>query len=128
MSSAPFDDQTRFVSSVSATAPQSQLVDRVVVGDVVLDRSAHLVAVRGQPIVVPMQEFRLLEVLMANADHVLTSAHLLETLWGPGFGGDPGTLAVHVLRLRNRLERQPGGSRHIRTVRGLGYVFDTNPI
>lgn len=102
--------------------------DRLVVGDVVLDRAAHLVAVQGRAIVVPMREFRLLEALMANADHVLSSENLLETLWGPEFDGDPGTLAVHVLRLRNRLERQPGGSRHIRTVRGVGYVFDTRPV
>lgn len=116
------------MTGISPSDRQPQPVDRLVVGDVVLDRSAHLVVVHGQPILVPMREFLLLEELMAHADHVLSTGHLLETLWGPGFVGDPGTLAVHVLRLRNRLERQPGGGRHIRTVRGLGYVFDTNPL
>jgi DNA-binding response OmpR family regulator len=35
---------------------------------------------------------------------------------------------VHVLRLRKKLERWPGASRHLRTVRGIGYVFDTDPV
>lgn len=116
------------MTRISPTDRQPDPGDRLIVGDVVLDRAAHLVLVRDEPVLLPMQEFRLLEALMANADRVLSSRHLLETLWGPAFDGDPSTLAVHVLRLRTRLERQPGGSRHIRTVRGLGYIFDTQPL
>jgi two-component system, OmpR family, response regulator RegX3 len=97
-------------------------------GEIVLDRAAHLVTVRGYAVLLAMQEFRLLELLMANADHVVPSATILESLWGQAFSGDPGTLAVHVLRLRRKLEREPGASRHVRTVRGLGYVFDTEPV
>jgi two-component system, OmpR family, response regulator RegX3 len=97
-------------------------------GEIVLDRAAHLVTVRGHAVLLAMQEFRLLELLMANADHVVPSATILESLWGQAFSGDPGTLAVHVLRLRRKLEREPGESRHVRTVRGLGYVFDTEPV
>jgi two-component system response regulator RegX3 len=102
--------------------------DRLCVGDVVLDRAAHLVTVRGHALTLAMQEFRLLDLLMANADHVVASATILDSLWGRQFSGDPGTVAVHVLRLRKKLERRPGASRHLRTVRGIGYVFDTEPV
>jgi len=62
---------------------------------------------------------------MANADHVVPSTTILDTLWGKQFTGDPGTVAVHILRLRKKLdERGPCASRHLRTVRGIGYVFD----
>jgi two-component system response regulator RegX3 len=97
-------------------------------GDVVLDRAAHLVTVRGHALPLAMQEFRLLELLMANADHVVVSSTILHEVWGSEFDGDPGTIAVHVLRLRKKLEKSPGASRHLRTVRGLGYVFDTEPV
>ena len=102
--------------------------DKLRVGDVVLDRAAHLVTVSGVVLNLALQEFRLLEFLMQNADHVLEVPVILEMVWGGGYRGDPGTVAVHMLRLRKKLERHPGGSLHLRTVRGLGYVFDTVPV
>lgn len=101
---------------------------RLRIGDVTLDRAAHLVSVKNRPCQLARQEFRLLDLLMRNADHALTAKQLLDSLWGPDFVGDPGTLAVHMLRLRQKLERRPGGTRHLRTVRGVGYIFDTTPI
>lgn len=101
--------------------------DRLQVGDVMLDRAAHRVSVHGQRVILALQEFRLLELLMVNADHVLSGPTILERLWGAQFAGDPGTVAVHILRLRKKLDRWPGASRHLRTVRGVGYVFDTVP-
>jgi two-component system, OmpR family, response regulator RegX3 len=102
--------------------------EQLAVGRVVLDRAALLVTVQGNRFRLAMQEFRLLELLMAHADHVLPTALILERVWGPTFSGDPGTVAVHVLRLRKKLERSPGSKRHLRTVRGIGYVFDTEPV
>jgi DNA-binding response OmpR family regulator len=102
--------------------------ERLIAGDVMLNRAAHLVTVAGRPLTLARQEFRLLELLMSHADHVVTSSVILEAIWGPGYTGDPGTLAVHMLRLRNKIERGATGSRHLRTVRGIGYVFDTDPI
>lgn len=102
--------------------------DQLEIGDVVLDRAAHLVLVSGQRVLLTLREFDLLDALMSNADHVLPTTDLLSSLWGPSFDGDPSTLAVHVLRLRNKIEREHDAVRHIRTVRGLGYIFDTAPV
>lgn len=113
-------------AAAARTAPDP--VERLRVGDVLLDRAAHLVTVRGHPLLLALQEFRLLELLMASADHVVPSVVILDTLWGQSFAGDPGTVAVHVLRLRRKFDRWPGASRHLRTVRGIGYVFDTSPV
>lgn len=90
-----------------------------------LNVAAHTVNVHGDPISLSPQEFRLLATFLENLDHVLTSKYLLDELWGPNFVGDPGTLNVHVLRIRTKLGRYPGASAHIRTVRGVGYVFDS---
>ena len=98
------------------------------IGDVVLDRAAHLVLVQGVRLELAPQEFRLLELLMTHADHVLPTRFILDTLWGAGFAGDPGTVAVHMLRLRRKIDRQVGARRHLRTVRGIGYIFDSEAV
>jgi two-component system response regulator RegX3 len=116
------------VSDPAFATPAPDPHDRLATGDVVLDRAAHLVTVRGVPLRLALQEFRLLELLMVHADHVMPTTQILEALWGPHYAGDPGTVAVHVLRLRKKLERGAGASGHLRTVRGIGYVFDTYPI
>ena len=97
------------------------------VGLIELDEAVHSVTVQGEPITLSPQEFRLLSALVREADHVLSTEYLLDGLWGPDYAGDPGTLPVHILRLRNKLDRCPGTSAHIRTVRGIGYIFDTVP-
>ena len=110
---------------MSATA---ELPNRLRAGEIILDRAAHRLTVADHAVVLALQEFRLLELLMVHADHVLPSATILDRLWGAQFSGDPGTVAVHILRLRKKLdERADGASRHVRTVRGIGYVFDTVP-
>ena len=98
--------------------------EQLTAGEIVLDRAAYLVTVGGQRVELAMLEFRLLELLMANADHALPTAAILERLWGPEFHGDPSTVAVHVLRLRRKLRT---AADHLRTVRGIGYVFDSVP-
>ena len=98
--------------------------DQLRAGSLVLDRAAYLVTVDGARIELAMMEFRLLELLMAHADHALPTPQILDDLWGPDFHGDPSTVAVHVLRLRRKLG---GAAGHLRTVRGIGYVFDSVP-
>lgn len=97
-------------------------------GGVVVDQGAHLVTVEGRYVQLALQEFRLLTLLMENADHVMSRRDLLEQIWGPDFHGDPKTLTVHILRLRHKLEKHPEDGVHLRTVRNIGYIFDTVPI
>ena len=101
--------------------------DVLTAGDIELNIAAHKVSVNGRPVDLTLQEFRLLQVLLECADHVMTPHELLTAAWGPDYARDSNTLPVHILRLRTKLERQSGSSQHIRTIRGLGYIFDTAP-
>jgi DNA-binding response OmpR family regulator len=101
--------------------------ERLTVGAVTLDRAAHLVTVGARAVLLAHQEFRLLDLLMSRADHVVSNEQILRSIWGDGFGGDPGTVAVHISRLRRKLGLN-GTSDHLRTVRGLGYIFDSTPV
>ena len=94
-------------------------------GPVRMDVDRHVVTVRGKQVQLPLKEFELLEVLLRNADRVLTRMQLIDRVWGVDYVGDTKTLDVHVKRLRAKIERDPASPRHIVTVRGLGYKFES---
>ena len=100
-------------------------VGAIVVGEVRLDPERHEVSVRGQMVNLPLKEFELLELLLANAGRVLTRETLIDRVWGPHYVGDTKTLDVHVKRLRAKIEDDPGTPRRITTIRGLGYKFES---
>ena len=109
-----------------APEPAADIAPRVLqVANVALNVTAHRVTVDDVPVAVSPREFRLLSVLLEHADHVLSRHLLMELVWGPDYEGDPGTLNVHILRLRHKLERRPGAAAHIRTVHSIGYIFDS---
>jgi two-component system response regulator RegX3 len=94
------------------------------VGDVSLDPDRHEVSVRGAPVTLPLKEFELLELLLANAGRVLTRDTLIDRVWGSDYVGDTKTLDVHIKRLRGRIEDDARNPRRIVTIRGLGYKYD----
>ncbi len=93
-------------------------------GDVRLDAERHEVTIRGEPTPLPLKEFELLELLLANAGRVLTRDTLIDRVWGPDYVGDTKTLDVHIKRLRAKVESDPGNPSQIVTIRGLGYKFE----
>ena len=69
------------------------------------------------------REYELLLFLMLNLDMVFSRETLYEKVWGLETMGDNATVAVHINRLREKLERDPGHPRYIQTVWGAGYRF-----
>ena len=94
------------------------------VGDVALDPERHEVRIRGELTPLPLKEFELLHVLLANAGRVLTREQLIDRVWGTDYVGDTKTLDVHVKRLRAKVETDPSNPERIVTIRGLGYKYD----
>ncbi len=97
----------------------------LVVGDVLLDPSRHVVEVRGEEVALPLKEFELLALLLDHAGHVLPRETLIDRVWGHDYVGDTKTLDVHVKRLRAKVEVDPANPTRITTIRGLGYKFET---
>jgi two-component system response regulator RegX3 len=104
--------------------PERAQGDVIEIGDVRLDVARHEVSVRGDLVALPLKEFELLELLLANAGRVLTRDVLIDRIWGPNYFGDTKTLDVHVKRLRTKVEDDPGSPTRIVTVRGVGYRFE----
>lgn len=107
------------------TEPEELVPATVESGPVRMDVERHTVTVRGESVTMPLKEFELLEMLLRNAGRVLTRGQLIDRIWGADYIGDTKTLDVHVKRLRAKIEPDPGTPRHIVTVRGLGYKFET---
>jgi two-component system response regulator RegX3 len=98
--------------------------DAIEVGDVRLDPESHVVEIRGQQVALPLKEFELLALLLANAGRVLTRDLLIDRVWGSDYVGDTKTLDVHIKRLRAKVEDDPAGPTRIVTIRGLGYKYE----
>jgi two-component system response regulator RegX3 len=98
--------------------------DALEVGDVALDSERHEVVIRGEAVSLPLKEFELLEILLANAGRVLTRDTLISRVWGADYVGDTKTLDVHVKRLRAKVEDDPTHPSRIVTIRGLGYKYE----
>jgi len=94
------------------------------VGDVALDPDQHEVIIRGEAQALPLKEFELLHILLANAGRVLPRETLIDRVWGSDYVGDTKTLDVHVKRLRSKIEDDPANPTRIVTIRGLGYKYD----
>ncbi len=76
-----------------------------------------------EPVGLTAQEFKTLKFLVLNADRVITRDELLNEVWG--YQNYPSTRTVdnHILKLRQKLERDPPHPKHFRTVHGVGYKF-----
>ncbi|MEO6318792.1 MAG: response regulator transcription factor [Acidimicrobiales bacterium] len=98
--------------------------DALEVGDVALDPERHEVVIRGDAVTLPLKEFELLEILLANAGRVLPRDTLMDRVWGTDYVGDTKTLDVHVKRLRAKVEPDPSAPTRIVTIRGLGYKYE----
>ena len=77
----------------------------------------------GKPVVLTAQEFKTLQFLVQNAERVIGRNELLNEVWG--YQNYPSTRTVdnHILKLRQKLERDPASPVHFRTVHGMGYKF-----
>ena len=118
---SPAELTARIKALLRRSSPD-RLTDRILVGEIELDREAHRVMRNGRDLRLGPTEFRLLEYFMRSPGRVLSRTQLLDGVWGRDVYVDERTVDVHIGRLRKSLirghERDP-----IRTVRGAGYVF-----
>ena len=93
------------------------------VREVCLNTETHRCFVSGREVTLKNKEYEVLLFLMTNADRVFTKEELYEKIWGLDAMGDSATVAVHINRLREKLEEDPSHPKYIQTVWGAGYRF-----
>jgi two-component system KDP operon response regulator KdpE len=92
-------------------------------GDLEIDLSGHVVRLRGAEVRLSPIEFAVLKQLITHAGKVLTHRTLLQSIWGPEYGGETEYLRVYVNRLRQKLEPDSTNPRYLLTEPGVGYRF-----
>jgi len=92
-------------------------------GAISVSLSARRVYLHGREIELKHKEYEMLVFLMSNPDMVFSKEHLYERLWGMDALGDLNTVAVHINRLREKIEKDPQNPVHVQTVWGAGYRF-----
>jgi two-component system KDP operon response regulator KdpE len=94
-------------------------------GDVSVDRARRRVSRAGQALHLTPIEYRLLLLLTAHPDRVLTHRFLLQELWGPSHAEDVHYVRVHMGNLRKKIEADPSQPKWLLTESGVGYRFST---
>ena len=89
-----------------------------------IDPRTRVVTVKESIVDLTAKEFDMLYLLARHPKQVFTRDQLLERVWGGAEYIDPGTVTVHVRRLREKIETDPSKPKHLLTVWGVGYKFE----
>ena len=90
-------------------------------GPFVMDADARTASVDGRELTLKNKEFELLLFLLRHPNQVFSREDLYEMIWGLESMGDNITVAVHINRLREKIETDPSNPEYIQTVWGVGY-------
>jgi DNA-binding response OmpR family regulator len=93
-------------------------------GNLVINALGRTVTVSGQDIPLTAKEFDMLYLLAQHPKQVYTREQLLERIWGGAEYIDPGTVTVHIRRVREKIESDPSNPHRLVTVWGVGYKFE----
>ncbi|MDO5575358.1 MAG: response regulator transcription factor [bacterium] len=88
-----------------------------------LDYNYRQALVEGEPVRLKDMEFKLLSYLAEHKNQVITKDELLDEVWESRFISE-GTLSVHIRRLRQKIEKNPDEPEYLKTIWGVGYVFE----
>jgi len=95
----------------------------IAAGNIRIITEARRVFVNDKEVDVKNKEYELLLFLVNNKDMIFSRETLYERIWGFDALGDSATVAVHINRLREKMEDEPSQPKYIQTVRGAGYRF-----
>lgn len=89
-----------------------------------LDKEAKEVAVQGEPVKLTPIEYKIVELLMSNAGRVYSINDIYERVWKePGYNAE-NTVAVHIRKIREKIEIDPKNPRYLKVVWGIGYKME----
>lgn len=96
--------------------------DIIELGDLAIDRERYLVIQGKNEVSLPRKEFELLALLASRPDKVFTREEIFTHVWGNEVIVGERTIDVHIRKIREKL-----GIPNIKTIKGIGYKYETNP-
>ncbi len=118
--------KARIKAIMRRTAPRENANERARIiesGDMRLDRENRRAYICEKEVNLTAKEFEVLELLVCNPDKVYSRENLLKLVWGSDYPGDVRTVDVHIRRLREKIEKNPGEPKYVHTKWGVGYFY-----
>jgi phosphate regulon transcriptional regulator PhoB len=113
------------VKAVLRRATEKPVTENILkVGELEIDRERYSVSIKGKPVKLSATEFKLLLFLAERKGKVFSRGQLLDAIWRDEAFVEPRTVDVHIRRLRANTEEDPAHPIYIKTMRGIGYLFD----
>ena len=112
------------VARVEALLRRSNILeadDKLEIGGIQIDKSAHTVTIDGEPIELSFKEFELLQYFMENKSIALSREKIVNNVWNYDYFGDARTIDTHVKKLRAKMKDKGD---YIKTIWGMGYKFE----
>lgn len=109
------------VEAVLRRSTQENSDNTLTAGDIVVDKSAHIVTISGEPVELSYKEFELLTYFMENKGIALSREKILDNVWNYDYFGDARTIDTHVKKLRSKMGER---GNYIKTIWGMGYKFE----
>ncbi|BFH63529.1 MULTISPECIES: response regulator transcription factor [Paenibacillus] len=98
--------------------------DVIEINDLVIDRSRHIVTVRGREVSLTPLEFSILELMASHRGHVFNVEKIYQSVWKENKFLSDNTIMVHIRNIREKIEDNPREPRYIKTVWGVGYKVE----
>ena len=110
-------------SRESSKPAQNETSDILTHSDIRLDLAGRRAYIGETEVNLTAREFDLLELFVKHPNQVYTRDKLLEMIWGADYPGDGRTVDVHIRRLREKIEKDPGEPAYVKTKWGVGYYL-----
>ncbi|MBQ8198252.1 MAG: response regulator transcription factor [Lachnospiraceae bacterium] len=111
------------IRRTTKNAAKKESSDRIVSGEMVIERANRRVSIGNKEINLTAKEFDVLELLATNPNQVYSREKLLTLVWGADYPGDVRTVDVHIRRLREKVETNSSEPKYVHTKWGVGYYF-----
>lgn len=123
---SPRELVARIKALLRRTAPAGEVAKAIQVGRLRIDPTSYRVTSDDKAIPLSTLEFRLLYYLASHPDKVFSRDQLLDAVWGTERFVTPRSVDVYIRRLREKIEADPESPIYLKTVRGAGYLFESN--
>lgn len=111
---------------VGVSAPSNEKnSDEIVLGEFTLNLRKHALKKREKNIELTQVEFQIMEYFFTNPDVVLDRTDILNRVWGSDYFGEEKIVDVNIRRLRMKIEDEPSAPKHLMTVWGMGYKWNS---
>ncbi len=100
---------------------EQEVPERMSLGDLVIDPERYHIELSGKVLDLPRKEFELLSLLASKPGKVFPREEIMDRIWGTAVIVGGRTIDVHIRKLREKI-----GDNRIKTVKGVGYKFETN--